>query len=86
MKYSRTSYLCRAASRPGGSDVEESNIRPGPVISADTDGIATAVGCWGMFAAGPPPRCPLTVTAIPDANNPIQRVKFIALPFFEKPK
>src|SRR5688572_4472068 len=60
-KYSFNSYLKAASPLPGGSDGVESKIGPGPVISADSAGIVTAVGDDGRLTvtAGPrPPPCP----------------------------
>src|SRR5688572_6025658 len=58
-KYSFASYLACASPLPGGSDVVESYIGPGPVISSESVGNATAVAVAGRFdGAAAPPRPP----------------------------
>src|SRR5436309_8813149 len=50
-KYSFATYLKFARPLPGASDGADSYIGPGPVISAETVGRATAVGIWGRFGS-----------------------------------
>src|SRR5436190_22480057 len=62
MKYSRASYPYFARPLPVVSDGVESKMGPGPVTSAETEGIVTAVGLSGRFTGAP--RCPRWAPAI----------------------
>src|SRR5262245_29381302 len=56
---------------PGASDGDESNIGPGPVISAESFDNATAVGISGRLAAGgAPPARPRPAPPPPPGNPP----------------